>query len=160
MAGKDKRKAARALAAVGRERKPGEARRVEYNPAVHPGLVSRALRFLGVEEAAAVVGIPAPMLRTWLEIHPEMEQARARVAGRDLEILESLEATALGERNPETGKYDKGNPALLMFLARTRLGMHKPMEWKGDVADMDMLTPEESIRAALRMAKDSDPVVD
>lgn len=97
--------------------------------------------------AAAVVGIPVAMLLTWLEIHPEMEQARARVAGRDLEILESLEATAIGERNPETGKYDKGNPALLMLLARTRLGMHEPKETKGDVADMR--TPAEIHRPVL-----------
>ena len=78
---------------------------------------------------------------------------------RDLEILESLEATAIGERNPKTGKYDKGHPQLLMFLARTRLGMHEPKETKGDVADMR--TPEEAHRAALvfleRMAKDSEP---
>ena len=134
MAGKDK--TGREMAAVGRERVQGEKRVVEFDCEHHPGIIERALRMMTLEEAAAVVGIPVAMLLTWLEIHPELRDARARARAQDGEILESLEATAIGERNPETGKYEKGNPRLLMFLARTRLGMHKPIE---------------------RMAKDSEP---
>ena len=159
MAGKDK--TGREMAAVGRLRVVGEPNPEEFDREHHPGIIARALRMMTLEETAAVVGIPVAMLLTWLEIHPEMEQARARVARRDLEILESLEDTAIGDWDAERGRYVGGNPRLLMFLARTRLDMREPKETKGDVADMR--TPAEIHRAALmfleRMAKDSDPVV-
>ena len=141
MAGKDK--TGREMAAVGRERVQGEKRAVEFDPQVHPGLVYRGLRLGDVEEVAAVMGIPVEMLLTWLEIHPELRDARARARAQDGEILKSLEDHALG-RKGEDGRYEKGNATLLMFLAKTRLGMREPV--RGE--DRDLRTPEELRRQA------------
>ena len=140
MAGKDK--TGREMAAVGRERVQGEKRAVEFDPQVHPGLVYRGLRLGNVEEVAAVMGIPVEMLLTWLEIHPELRDARARA--QDGEILKSLEDHAIGDYDKERGRYVNGNASLLMFLAKTRLGMREPV--RGE--DRDLRTPEELRRQA------------
>ena len=147
MAGKDK--TGREMAAVGRERVQGEKRAVEFDPQVHPGLVYRGLRLGNVEEVAAVMGIPVEMLLTWLEIHPELRDARARAQMRDTEILQSLEDQAIGAKDPETGRYVGGNPRLLMFLARTRLGMREPSQRE----DRDLRTPEELRRVATNLMR-------
>ena len=142
MAGKDK--TGREMAAVGRERVQGEKRAVEFDPQVHPGLVYRGLRLGDVEAVAAVMGIPVEMLLTWLEIHPELRDARARARAQDGEILKSLEDHAIGDYDKERGRYVNGNASLLMFLAKTRLGMREPV--RGE--DRDLRTPEELRRQA------------
>ena len=147
MAGKDK--TGREMAAVGRERVQGEKRAVEFDPQVHPGLVYRGLRLGDVEAVAAVMGIPVEMLLTWLEIHPELRDARARARAQDGEILKSLEDHAIGHKDPKTGRYAGGNPRLLMFLAKTRLGYQKKQDEKED----DHRTPEELRRVATNLMR-------
>lgn len=136
------------LDAVRRLRAEGEGS-VRFDPHSHPGIVYRLFATgRGHDDVAAALGISSLDLESWLETHPELEQARIRALACDAEILKSLEDHALGEKDPETGRYSGGNTTLLKFLAQTRLGMVVPKGPKGEEERFDGLTPDQLKREA------------
>ena len=115
------------LRVIGKLRVKGERRSVRYDPKLHPDIVYRLFRLgLSLAEVAAAIGVTPEVMACWLETRPEMEAARKRARMRDAEVPRSIEDHAIGEKDPETGRYSGGNPKLLRLLAETRLGMVAP----------------------------------
>ena len=141
----------RSVAAVGRERVPGEPRQVAYDPALHPGLVYRSFRLgLDLEQTAAYIGVSRQVLAQWLETKEEMALARRQADSRDADILQSLESHAIGRPDPDCpGEWIRGNPTLLKFLAEVRLGMQK----KPPEEEKDFRTDEEIKRSAMNLMR-------
>ena len=138
----------RHLRVVGKLRVEGERRSVRYCAETHPGITYRLFRQgAGIAQIAAAIGVTPEVMEGWLETRPEMEAARLRAQARDGEILESLEDHAIGVKDPETGRWTGGNPTLLKFLAKSRLGMTEtPKPEPGD--DLAGKTPAEIRREA------------
>lgn len=137
------------LDAVRRARTAGEPKRVEFDPVVHPGIVYRLYSAgRGHDDVAAALGISGETLDGWLELHPELEEARIQAQAADAEILRSVMDHALGEVDPATGRYSGGNTTLLKFLAQTRLGMVAPKTAKTVAERFDGLTPDQLKREA------------
>lgn len=138
------------LDAVRRARAGGEPEHVQFDAAVHPGVVYRLYALgRGHEDVAAALGITVAELDVWLELHPEMVSARTRAVARDAEILQSIEDHALGVKDPETGRYTGGNASLLRFLGRARLGMVEAKAPPTEEERFDGLSPEQLKREAL-----------
>ncbi len=136
------------LRVVGKIRVEGESRVVKYDASIHPGITYRLFRQgAGIAQIAAAIGVTPEVMEGWLETRPEMEAARLRAQARDGEILESLEDHAIGVKDPETGRWTGGNPTLLKYLAKSRLGMTEtPKPEPGD--DLAGKTPDELRREA------------
>ena len=136
------------LRVVGKLRVEGERRSVRYCAETHPGIAYRLFRQgAGIAQAAAAIGVTPEVMEGWLETRPEMEAARLRAQARDGEILQSLEDHAIGTWDAEAGRWTGGNPTLLKFLAKSRLGMTEtPKPEPGD--DLAGKTPAELQREA------------
>ena len=136
------------LRVVGKLRVEGERRSVRYCAEIHPGIAYRLFRQgAGIAQIAAAIGVTPEVMEGWLETRPEMEAARLRAQARDGEIMESLECHALGVKDPETGRWTGGNPTLLKFLAKSRLGMTETPKPEHD-DDLAGKTPAELQREA------------
>ena len=135
------------LRVVGKLRVEGERRSVRYCAEIHPGIAYRLFRQgAGIAQIAAAIGVTPEVMEGWLETRPEMEAARLRAQARDGEILQSLEDHAIGTWDAEAGRWTGGNPALLKFLAKSRLGMTETPKPEHD--DLDGKTPAEIRREA------------
>ena len=93
------------------------------------GLVYRGLRLGNVEEVAAVMGIPVEMLLTWLEIHPELRDARARAQdARHGDPASRWRTRRSGTKDPETRALRGGQPEAADVPREARgLGMREPV---------------------------------
>ena len=127
----------------------GEPERIKYDAKVHP-IIIRRMVFYGydAEDIAGVLGIAPRTLDRWFALHDELQIARVEAQMRGPALVEMAYRMAMGEYDPETGRYSGGSESMVKFLLERKHGFHKPNEKEvkaqGDV-DADLRRVAERV---------------
>ena len=116
-----------ALEPVYATRASGEARRIEFDPRTHPGIIKRLLVAGFRDEAvAAVVGVAPETLKAWFSRYPALGECRVEARMREADLIDTAFRMALGEVDEATGQFTGGSPSMMQFILERRYGWVKP----------------------------------
>ena len=96
---------------------------VQYDKHEHPARLKREL--MADKTRASIAkrfGITEAILDTWIEKFPDMQAAVDAAETEDALLLEAAFVKALGDKDPQTGEYQGGDPGLLKMFLQDRHG--------------------------------------
>ena len=128
-----------------------KAPKVRYDKRTHPTRLARALSVNRPRAAIARrFGITEDTLEFWIDQFPEMRVAVTAAEEEAGVLYEAAVAKALGALDPDTGKYQGGDPQLLKMLLQT---VHNIQDRKQSVEEDDAERLEKAVPIAMKLLK-------
>ena len=125
--------------------------KVRYDKRTHPIRLTRAL---AVNRPRGTIarrfGITEDDLELWIEQFPEMQAAVTAVEEEAGVLYEAAVAKALGALDPDTGKYQGGDPQLLKMLLQV---VHNIQDRKHSVEEDGAERLEKAVPIAMKLLK-------
>ena len=128
-----------------------KAPKVQYDKRTHPIRLTRALAVNRPRRTIARrFGITEDDLELWIEQFPEMQAAVTAVEEEAGVLYEAAVAKALGAVDPDTGRYQGGDPQLLKMLLQT---VHNIQDRKQSVEEDGAERLEKAVPIAMKLLK-------